>query len=112
MGTQMSHLATPTVYGGAYFNIEITSHLNLNLNPYFMSTSTQLEADNLTYHDGVRGVQVISPKFLMNVVVSYTFFKKLTLFANFQNCFSDQTREFYKGDIPGFKVSGGVNFEL
>jgi hypothetical protein len=60
----------------------------------------------------MRGVENVTPKFIMNVVVSYTFFKKLTLFANFKNCFSDKTREFYRGDIPGFKVSGGVNFEL
>ena len=112
MGTQMAQAATPTVYGGAYINFEITSHLNLNLNPYFMSSSTQTLDDNLTYHDGTRGVENISPKFIMNISVSYTFFKKLTLFANFKNCFSDKTREFYRGDIPGFQVSGGVNFEL
>ncbi|MDB5284874.1 MAG: TonB-dependent receptor plug [Bacteroidota bacterium] len=112
MGTQTSNLATPTVYGGAYINFQITSHLNLNFNPYFMSQYTQLDNDNLTYHDGIRGVENVTPKFIMNVMISYTFFKKLTLFANFKNCFSDKTREFYRGDIPGFMVSGGVNFEF
>ena len=112
MGTQTSNLATPSVYGGAYINFGITDHLNINLNPYFMSRYTQLDNDNITYNDGMRGVENVTPKFIMNVVVSYTLFKKLTLFANFKNCFSDKTREFYRGDIPGFKVSGGVNFEF
>jgi iron complex outermembrane receptor protein len=112
MGTITSNLATPTVYGGAYINFEVIGHLNINLNPYFMSKYTQLEADNLVYNNGLQGVENVTPKFLMNVVVSYTFFKKLTLFANFKNVFSDKTREFYRGDIPGFLVSGGVNFEF
>jgi iron complex outermembrane receptor protein len=68
------------------------------------------QADNLTYNDGVRGVENIPPQFIMNVVVGYTFFKKLTVFANFKNCFDEQTREFYRGDIIPFQVSGGVNF--
>lgn len=112
IGTQMTHIATPTVYGGAYINYSITSHLNVNLNPYFMSSSTQLEAANLVAKNGKTGVENINPKFIMNVVASYTFFKRLTLFVNFKNCFSDKTREFFRGDIPGFKVSGGINFEL
>lgn len=112
IGTITSNLATPTVYGGTYVNFEITAHFNVNLNPYFMSNYTQLEADNLTYNDGVRGVQNVPPQFLMNVVASYSFFKKLTLFANFKNCFNDRTTQFYKADIPGFQVSGGANFEF
>ncbi|MCW3127456.1 MAG: TonB-dependent receptor plug [Bacteroidetes bacterium] len=111
MGKQMTHIATPTVYGGAYINYAITSHLNVNITPYFMSASTQLEAANLVAKNGINGVENINPKFIMDVVASYTFFKKLTLFANFKNCFSDKTREFFRGDIPGFKVSGGISFE-
>jgi iron complex outermembrane receptor protein len=112
LGTQMKSQSTPAVYGGAYIDVQITPQLNLNLNPYFLAGHTQLEASNLTYNDGVRGVQKLSPKFIMNVVVSYTFFKKLTLFMNFKNCFSDKSREFFRGDTPGFKVLGGVNFEF
>lgn len=112
IGTQMKHRATPAVFGGAYINIEIVKNLNLNLNPYFMSGGTQLEAANLSFGDGKRGVENIRAKFIMNIVASYTLFNKLTFFMNFKNCFSDKTREFYRGDIPGFKVSGGANFEF
>ncbi|HLP22149.1 MAG TPA: TonB-dependent receptor, partial [Chitinophagales bacterium] len=111
MGTQMAHKATPTVFGGAYLDFQVTPQFNINLNPYFLSGHTQLEGSNLTYNDGKRGVEKISPKFIMNVMASYTFFKKLTVFMNFKNCFSDKTREFYRGDIAGFKVLGGINFE-
>jgi iron complex outermembrane receptor protein len=112
VGRLRKHLATPELYGGAYINYQVNSHLNINVNPYFMSGYTQLESNNITYNDDRRGVQHVSPKFIMNVVVSYTFFKKLTLFMNFKNCFADKSREFYRADSPGFKVSGGANFEF
>ena len=112
LGTQMTHRGTPTVFGGAYINFQPTRQLNINLNPYFMSACTQLEANNLTYNDGVRGVENIKPQFIMNIAVAYTFFKKLTVLANFKNCFNDQTRQFYRADIPSFQVSGGVNFDF
>jgi len=117
IGTKIKHTGTPAVYGGAYINYRITGHLNLNLNPYFMSPHTLLEIQNTygeyNFTDGKqRGVENISPKFIMNVAVSYTLFKKLTLFMNFKNCISDKTREFYRGDIPGFKVSGGASVEF
>lgn len=111
-GSVMNHLATPTVYGGAYLNCRITKQLNLNVNPYFMSAYTQLEGANLTYNDGMRGVEKVRAKLLLNVVVSYTFFKKLMVFMNFKNCFNDNTREFYRADAAGFKVSGGAHFEF
>ena len=112
LGTQTSNFATPTVYGGAYINFEIISHLNLNINPYFMSQYTQFDNDNITYHNGVQGVENVPVQFLMNVVVGYTFFKKLTVFANFKNVFNDKTRQFYRSDIPGFQASGGFNFDF
>jgi iron complex outermembrane receptor protein len=111
LGTETKHVATPALYGGVYCNFTIFKNLNVNLNPYFMTASKQLEAANLTYNDGRHGVESIPPKFIMNVVASYTFINRLTLFMNFKNVFSDKTREFYRGDIPGFKVSGGINFE-
>ncbi|MES2621302.1 MAG: TonB-dependent receptor plug domain-containing protein [Bacteroidota bacterium] len=111
-GTIQKHLATPALYGGAYVNCQVTSQLNLNMNAYFLTGTTQLESANLTYNDGKRGVQNMTPKFIMNVVVSYTFFKKLTLFLNFKNCFTDKSREFFRADSPGFKVLGGANFEF
>ena len=112
VGTLRKHIATPALYGGAYINCQVTPQFNINLNPYFLGTSTQLESSNLTYNDGRRGVQNMSPKFIMNVVVSYTFFKRLTVAMNFKNCFSDKSREFFRADIPGFKVLGSVNFEF
>jgi len=112
LGTQMDQLATPTFYGGAYINFEITKQFNINMNAYYMTACTQLESDNLNYNNGLQGVENIAPQFLVNVVASYTFFKKLTIFANFKNCFNEQTRQFYRGDIPGFQVSGGANLEF
>lgn len=111
-GRLRHHVATPTLYGGAYINCQVTPQFNINLNAYYLGLSTQLESSNLTYNDGVRGVQNMSPKFIMNVVMQYTFFQRLTLGLNFKNCFTDKSREFFRADIPGFKVLGSVNFEF
>lgn len=112
IGTSMRHVATPTVFGGADINFEVTRNFNLNMNAYFMSKHTQLEEANRTYNDGKRGVENISPKFILNVVASYTFLDKLTLFMNFRNIINENSREFFRGDIPYFRVSGGINFEF
>jgi iron complex outermembrane recepter protein len=111
-GSRIKHRATPTVYGGFYVNCQATEALNINMNTYFMSAHTQLESSNLTYNDGSRGVENISPRMIVNIVASYTFIKRLTVFTNFRNCFADKSREFFRGDVSAFKVSGGVNFEF
>jgi len=112
MGTKIKHTATPACYGGAYINWKACSRLNVNLNPWFYSNQTQLESDNLTYHDGQRGVENIKGKLMMNAAVLYTIKNKLTLTLSCRNCFNNKSREFYRADAPALMVFGGVHFEL
>ena len=111
-GTKIGHKATPSYYGGAFINYRHNQKLNINLNAYFYGSQTQLESNNLTYKDGMRGVENIKPKLILNGVVSYDILKKLNIFANFRNILNDQSVEFYKGDAPAFMVLGGAHFEF
>lgn len=111
-GTTIDHQATPTLYGGCYINWKANDKLNCNVNAYFFSDQTQLEANNLTYHDGSRGVENVDTKLLLNAVIQYKVLKQLTAMANFRNCLNARGREFYKGDAPAFMALAGLNFEL
>ncbi len=110
-GTEINDLATPSFYGGAYINWLAGKKLNININPYFFTSNTELESSNLTYKDGHRGVQQVNAKFLLNAAVSYKFTPRLAASVNFRNILNDNSVEFYKGDAPGFAVYGGVSFE-
>jgi iron complex outermembrane recepter protein len=112
IGTKMKHIGTPTWYGGMYINWQPVEKLNINLNPYFWSEHTQLSSDNLTYHDGERGVQKINAKVIMNAAISYSIAKRLTGSLSFRNLLNDTSREFYKADNTSLMVFAGANFKF
>lgn len=112
IGTKIKHRATPAAYGGAYINWKATPRLNININPWFYSNQTQLQSSNLTYRDGVRGVENIKGKLMLNAAVCYAIAKKLTLSVSGRNCFNNNAREFYKADVPAFLLFGGAHFEF
>jgi iron complex outermembrane receptor protein len=112
LGTKIKHRATPAAYGGAYINWKATPRLNINLNPWFYSSQTQLQSSNLTYKDGVRGVENIKGKLMLNAAVCYMIAKKITLSLSGRNCFNNDAREFYKADGPAFLLFGGAHFEF
>ncbi len=111
MGTKIKHQATPSCYGGAYINWK-PGKLNINLNPWFYSSQTQLGSSNLTYNDGKRGVENIKGKLMLNATLSYLIMNNLTLTLSGRNCFNNESREFYKADAPAFMLFGGASFEL
>jgi iron complex outermembrane receptor protein len=111
-GSKIKHQATPACYGGAYINYKAGSRLNINLNPWFFSRQTQLHSSNLTYKDGIRGIDNIGGKLMLNAAVSYLIAKKITLMASGRNCFNNEDREFYKTDAPAFMLFGGAHFEF
>jgi iron complex outermembrane receptor protein len=111
-GTKMKHMATPDCYGGAYINWKAGSRLNINLNPWFYSSQTQLENANITYNDGKRGVEHIEGKIMMNAAILYAVTKKFTLTLSGRNCFNNEAREFYKADAPAIMILGGANYEF
>jgi iron complex outermembrane recepter protein len=111
-GTKMKHRATPGCYGGAFINWQAGKKININLNPWFYSDQTQLQSSNLSYNDGVRGVENIQGKLVLNAAVTYAVTKQFTLTGSCKNLFNNKSREFYKSDAPALMVFGGANWEF
>jgi iron complex outermembrane receptor protein len=112
IGTEVSHKATPTVFGGAYVNYQIHPKVNVNLNAYYYSAQTFYHRDNITYRDGARGVDQIAAKFITNAKVSYSPVKRLDVFVSGKNILGNNAREFYRTDRIGSSVLAGISFEL
>jgi iron complex outermembrane receptor protein len=111
VGTKIKHTATPSCYGGAYINWNTSRRLNINLNPWFYSSHTERHISNLTYKDGIRGIENIKGKLMLNAAISWLITNKLTLSLTGRNCFNNGSREFYKADSPALMVFGGAHFE-
>lgn len=111
-GTKMKHQATPACYGGANINWQAGKKLNININPWFFSSQTQLHSSNLTYKDGIRGVENIKGKVILNAAISYAVTKQLTLSGYCKNFSTDKSREFYRSDTPALMIFGGGCWEF
>lgn len=111
IGSEIDHKFTPSVYGGAVVNYQPNSKFNVNLNAYYFSSHTFLQFDNLTYQDGVRGVEHIDSKINLNATVSYAPSKLITVFVNARNILNDQSVEYYRGDKIQGMILGGVRLQ-
>lgn len=112
LGSKKDHIGTPSFYGGMYLNYKLIEKLNINLNPYFFFSHTQLHSSNLTYKDGERGVQKVDEKLLVNLAVNYEVTKKFKVFGTARNLLNDKSVEFYKADKTTIMVLGGFNYEF
>jgi iron complex outermembrane receptor protein len=110
--TDVKHKGTPGIYGGAYINYQVSDKFNINLNPYFYSSQTFYNRSYNSFNDGMRGVDNIRGKVLINARVSYKPVKILDVFVSAKNLLGDTSREYYKSDRIGTNVLAGVNFEF
>jgi iron complex outermembrane receptor protein len=111
MGTEQQHQSTPTVYGGASVNYQISPKFNFNLNPYYYSGQTFYHRDNLNNNDGVRGVGQINPKLIVNARLSYSPLPAVSVFVSGRNMLNDRSIEHYREDHIGSLYLLGVNWQ-
>ncbi|MBT1705038.1 TonB-dependent receptor plug domain-containing protein [Chryseosolibacter indicus] len=110
--SDVDHKFTPSAYGGAYINYALSSKFNFNLNAYWFSKQTFYHKDNFTYKDGVRGVENIDSKVLLNATVSYAPIKQLRIFVNGRNLLNRKSIEYYNSDATPAMIFGGINFDF
>ncbi|MES2730338.1 MAG: TonB-dependent receptor plug domain-containing protein [Bacteroidota bacterium] len=111
IGQEENHKFTPSVYGGAFINYQITSKVNFNLNPYYFSSQSYLHRDNPTYNDGIRGVETIQAKLLLNAKVAYAPSQAVSIFLSAKNLLNNTAREYYRTDQMGSMFLVGVNMQ-
>jgi iron complex outermembrane receptor protein len=103
------HEFTPAVYGGAFINYQLSQKLNVNLSPYYYSAQTYYQSANNTYHDGLRGVEHLAPKLLLNATMTYSPVKAVSLFVTVKNLLNNNAREYYRTDQIGMMLLVGAS---
>ncbi|MBK5271408.1 MAG: TonB-dependent receptor, partial [Bacteroidia bacterium] len=112
MGTGMSAKSTPAVFGGMYMNYLPVSKLNINLNTYYYSAQIYQHVSNNIFNDGIRGIDHINAKWIVNASVSYEAAKGLHIFCSGKNILNNKSREFFKSDNAPFMLMGGLQYEF
>jgi iron complex outermembrane receptor protein len=112
IGTKQALESTPTVFGGATVNYAPANRLNLNLGAYYYGKQTYYHLSNILLNDGVRGIDHIPAKLLLNANISYEAAAGIKLFCTGKNLLNDTSREFFKTDRVPFTLLGGIHFEL
>lgn len=102
----------PTVFGGMSGNYRITPRVNCNLSLYGYTSQTIYNAANIVFNDGVRGIDHIPGKLILNATVLYEPVKGLRLFGTAKNLLNNKSREFFRTDAVPFQLTGGASFEL
>jgi iron complex outermembrane recepter protein len=104
--------STPAVFGGASVNYIASPKFNINLNAYYYSSQTYHHLSNILFNDGVRGIDHINAKLLLNASISYQPVKRLRLFGTVKNILNQTSREFFYTDKTPAMLLAGFNYEL
>ncbi|MDX2305035.1 MAG: TonB-dependent receptor [Microscillaceae bacterium] len=104
LATNLTHKATPNVYGGFELNYStLFNRLNINTNIYFF--------DNQEFINRY-GKDTIKSKLILNLKVSYNFWKANEVYLNLRNLPGFSGREFvYADEISGLYMAG-VHFRF
>ena len=106
------HEATPTLYGGFYFNYIASSKLNLNTSSYFWTQQTFYHRQNIETMDGVSGIYDIKAKYLLNLTARYRAANKINTFLSIKNILGSDSVEFARGEHVGCSFWAGVNISI
>jgi iron complex outermembrane recepter protein len=112
MGTEEDLKNTPSVYGGASINFVAGSKWNFNISSYYTSAQVYSHFSNTIYNDGIRGIDNIKAKLILNTTISYTPLKGLEFFCSGKNLLNDTNREFFRTDEVPFMLQGGLHYEF
>jgi len=124
----MDHKATPSVYGGLVIEYKPIKKLTLNSSVYFYTKQTFLQNkmyDIGKYTDANRANNqatynpadyasryTISPKIIVNLMVSYKFWKENSVFFNARNLLNNDKVEFAYMDKVDATYLIGLNFNF
>jgi iron complex outermembrane receptor protein len=112
MGQSEKLKSAPAVFGGLSANYAASSKFNINLNSYYYSAHNISHATIIVFHDGVRGMDRIPAKLIVNANLSYEAIKGLHLTLSGKNLLNDKSREFFKMDPVPFMLVGGLQYSF
>lgn len=112
MGKSEILKSTPAVFGGGSVTYVFGPKVSVNLNAYYYSSQTYYHLSNILFHDGIRGIDYIPAKLILNANISYQPKKGFHLFCTGKNILNNDSREFFKTDAVPFMLVGGLNYEF
>jgi iron complex outermembrane receptor protein len=112
IGTTIRAEGTPDVFGGATFNYTPATKWNINLSTYCYTAQTYYHAANVAFNDGVRGIDHINAKCLINANIQYEAVKGLRFSCTAKNILNDNSREFFRSDAVPCMLLGGISYEF
>jgi iron complex outermembrane receptor protein len=104
--------STPALYGGATVDYKIARKVNINLSSYFYTKQEYHHISAILFNNGVKGIDHLPGKFILNANVSYEPVKGLILFCSGRNLLNQTAREFYYTDKVPLMLLGGFSYKL
>jgi iron complex outermembrane recepter protein len=84
--------------------------MNINLGAYYYSSYTYYHLSNILFNDGIRGIDHIDAKLVINASVSYEAIKGLHIMCSGKNLFNDRSREFFRADDVPLRLIAGISY--
>lgn len=111
-GQVTRHRSTPAVFGGTTINYLLNPKMNINLAAYYNAAFTYSHLSKTVFNDGVRGIDRMDSKLLLNLTLSYEALKGLHVFCSGKNLMNEYSEEFYHTDRVPVRFMAGFNYEL
>jgi len=112
MGTHSTLKSTPTLYGGGVIDYKVTPKVNFAVSSYYYTRQDYYHMTNILFHDGIRGIDHLPGKLIMNASISYEPVKGLQLSCTAKNLLNQTAHEFFYTDKTPFMVMGGCTWQL
>ncbi|AEW00012.1 hypothetical protein A4D02_25005 [Niastella koreensis] len=112
IGTKRTLKSTPALYGGGIIEYKIAPKVNFAVSSYYYTKQDYYHISNIIYHDGIRGIDHLQGKLIMNAAISYEPVKGLVLNCSGKNLLNQTAHEFFYTDKTPFMVMGGCTWQL
>jgi iron complex outermembrane receptor protein len=112
LGSRSTLKSTPALFGGGTIDYRLGRKVNININSYYFTKQVYYHVTNLVFNDGVRGIDHIAGKLIVNANISYQPVKGLQVFCTAKNLLNQTAHEFYYTDKVPFMLLGGFSYQL
>ncbi|MDW7695112.1 TonB-dependent receptor [Flammeovirgaceae bacterium SG7u.111] len=105
---EVDHEATPSLYGGVYFNYQLFNKLNFNITTYYMS-------DQIYYRGQPNEVSAAfstGDRIVTNLKFALDLNKQTSFFISVRDLSNSEESEYYYTDPVKTMYLAGINFEL
>lgn len=110
--TDTTHVATPPYFGGFSLNYPFSKKISIFLNSYFFGKSTYFYLKSIRNPNEPQYLAEIPAQMLLNMKLSYQIDKKLNLFINIRNLFSNANFQHFHTDRMRPLYLLGLNFDM